>query len=499
MKRIISAAAAAVMLTGCAAGDGSSAENSSAAKTAEKTELVWMTGADMPYQDDLNDYLASAGYNFYIKLKTITNDFESIFDGKGKLTEDFWTGCYRAELIAALDEGADSIDTSCWFENSYLSYAEKGLLEPLGQYLESERGEELYSYFPRKYWQNLTYNSEIYGVDSWLNCLQSDISFYFNSEIAADMTVEDLGGDCFSALDKAAELCRENGAMFVIQSLDALANWVDYDFVTSCIYIDDSGRTANIYESEFAEKLFEKIAKYYNSGEFVNDVEVGSKLPDEVLGETHSTVAAECYNGFMTSEDFGISTMVDNFGTLRLANSAHTKLTANVPVTGIYSGSENKEQAFEAICAFMCDSEFINTLNYGAGYTETDGCASYSEYCGIPMGNVAEMLPIEGMSPANIGKKKKDSLAGKQVSRYSEFSFNAENVQKEIIDIYNLTLNINDDFLKRKTDDTENAAISAKEYLDELNASLYAADLQDVLDEVDRQLEEYNETHDTDN
>ena len=40
---------------------------------------------------------------------------------------------------------------------------------------------------------------------------------------------------------------------------------------------------------------------------------------------------------------------------------------------------------------------------------------------------------------------------------------------------------------------------TGKEYLDKLNDDLNSAGLQDILDEVNRQLEEYNETHNTDN
>lgn len=469
----------------------------------DKPTLIWLTGTDMPYEDDINDYLDSAGYDFHIQFKTISNDFEKMFDGEGKLTNNFWTACYQHELVTELSSGgtADIIDTNCWFENSYLSYVEKDLLEPLNDYLNSEKGQELYSYFPQNYWQALTYNDKIYGVDSWLSCLQTDVSFRFNNDILSenDLTAADLGSDVFSALDKIAELCKANNAVFGIQSLDTLANWTDYDFITNCVYIDENGKAANIYESDFAQKLFDKIAEYYNSGEFVNDAAIGSRLPEEVLGETHSSIAAQCKNGFVTSEEVGLSTKVGNAKALYLSNFAHKRLSSNVPVTGIYSGSQNKDLAFEALSAFMCDREFINILNYGAGYTETDGCASYEQYNGMPMGNAVEMLPIGGLSPVDIGRKMKEALNDRVVSDYSQFSFHTDNVHQQVIDVYDLTLNINDDFLKNSTGDKENTKINAKEYLDKLNKELYSAGLQDILDEANKQLEAYNEAHNTDN
>ncbi|WP_295213222.1 DUF3502 domain-containing protein [Ruminococcus sp.] len=499
MKISIALLAAALSLSSCTASNPNSTESIPTSRpdiSADKTALIWLTGTDMPYENDLNDYLDSAGYDFHIQFKTIANDLENMFDGSGKLTNNFWTSCYQYNLISELSSGtADIIDTSCWFENSYLSYAEKDLLEPLDSYLESENGQTLYSSFPQDYWQNLTYNGKIYGVDSWLICLQTDIAYQLNNDIVpSDLTADDLGDDCFSALDKIAALCRSTDTVFGIQSLDSISSWTDYDFITNYIYIDENGKAANIYESDFALKLFEKIAEYYNSGQFLNGIDLGSKLPDEVLGETHSTTAAQCKNGFVTSEDFGISTKVGNSKALCLSNSAHTKLSSNVPVTGIYSGSKNKDLAFEALSAFMCDSEFINILNYGAGYTNTDGCASYAEYSGMPMGNVTKMLPIGGLSPADMGEKMLSALDCKQVSPYSQFSFHTDNVRQQILDIYDLTLNINDNFLKSKTDGAS-ATINAKEYLDQLNKSLYDAGLQDILDEANKQLEEYNETH----
>lgn len=503
MKRIVSlllAAATALSLAGCndeeqKNSDSSSiAENTSSVNTVgsenqegfvkdpNKPTLVWLTYMQMTYEDDLNEYLDEAGYDFYISFQSV--------DGGDNIDEE-------GAAQTAKSAGADIIDTHSMFENSYPAFAQSGLFEPLDNYLaDTESGKELYEFMPESYWENLRYEGEIYGVDSWLTCLQSDIEFELNNPICEELDIgaSDFEGDYLAALDMVAEICAENDLVFGIHSLETLSSWIDREFINGFIYIDENGNAANIYESEAALQLFEKIAEHYDSGYFSNGNEIGEKSIAEVLGYTRSTTAAEGRNGFVSSDDEGIDT-TSGVASLSVCNNRHSSLGTSYNATGIYSGSDNKDLAFEAVCALMTDEEFINILNYGKGPVINNGCASKDEYGGMPMGNAALMLSVEGRAPADRGEKMYNELALRQAGEYSGFYFDTENVDAQIEEINNMLFEINDEFIPLREDENgnpiEGLEINAQEYLADLNARLYDAGMQDILDEANRQLEEF--------
>lgn len=70
--------------------------------------------------------------------------------------------------------------------------------------------------------------------------------------------------------------------------------------------------------------------------------------------------------------------------------------------------------------------------------------------------------------------------------------FDTTNVSDKILAVDKVLKTIDYDFPSKEYK-------TGKEYLDKLNDDLNSAGLQDILDEVNRQLEEYNETHNTDN
>ena len=143
----------------------------------------------------------------------------------------------------------------------------------------------------------------------------------------------------------------------------------------------------------------------------------------------------------------------------------------------------------------MTDEEFINILNYGKVPVINNGCASKDEYGGMPMGNAALMLSVEGRAPADRGEKMYNELALRQAGEYSGFYFDTENVDAQIEEINNMLFEINDEFIPLREDENgnpiEGLEINAQEYLADLNARLYDAGMQDILDEANRQLEEF--------
>ena len=111
------------------------------------------------------------------------------------------------------------------------------------------------------------------------------------------------------------------------------------------------------------------------------------------------------------------------------------------------------------------------------------------------MGNAALMLSVEGRAPADRGEKMYNELALRQAGEYSGFYFDTENVDAQIEEINNMLFEINDEFIPLREDENgnpiEGLEINAQEYLADLNARLYDAGMQDILDEANRQLEEF--------
>lgn len=169
------------------------------------------------------------------------------------------------------------------------------------------------------------------------------------------------------------------------------------------------------------------------------------------------------------------------------------KIYTSSKALGICALSDNKYLAFDAICEVMTNKELNDLLCFGTDYDIINGCIKpYGYYNTMGVENRLIRYPFYGVNDPNSNEKYHEAITDFKLSKSVGFCFDTTNVSDKILAVNKVLKTIDYDFPSKEYK-------TGKEYLDKLNDDLNSAGLQDILDEVNRQLEEYNETHNTDN
>lgn len=456
----------------------------------DKTILVWAIDNGIRYEDEVNQYLTTElDSEYVICFKDYSYNNEEMIDENGK-----WIKSYSELLEEDInnDDQIDIISTGTryvgydTFMNPYKYFAQKGWFEPLDNYLaETGTGTELTNLTSSNYWDGMRFNGIVYGFDGTLTCLGSSVGYSFNSELCDNLEIDinEFRGSYESTINNIFEICENNDLQFSIRYLDSMRLYSDYDFITSCIYIDDEGKAANIYESSKAKKLFNIIEKG-----FANNCVATNRAYDlnSYFGELSTgAIGAYSRDGVKTSEYFGLSVGSNTVEAYTVYPEHNKTIHAATEATGICSSSMYKDMAFDALSNVMTNRELNNLICYGSNYNVVDGCARTEAYYNtLNVDNMLIRTPLEGVQSPDMNKLAKEVLDNSVVSPFAGFYFDTSNVAQQILDVESVVLSIPDEFPSEEYSD-------ADEYLDYLNKRLYDAGLQDILDDANRQLEDF--------
>lgn len=457
----------------------------------DKTILVWALIDAIRYEDDINQYLTTELDSDYVICFKSYEEYDIDITAE----ESGWTGSYFSLLEEDVSNGEQTDILSSGvryigydsFTDSYRHLASEGMLEPLDEYLEeTDMGKELKNSVPDNYWESLKYNGSVYGFDGSLTCLGSSVGYNFNSELCDKLGIDtdEFRGSYENTAGKIFDVCKKNGLTFSVHYLDSMEMYLDDDFITMCVYIDDEGRAANVYESDETKKLFKAVEKGYSE----NCVQVG--LPydlDSYFGEcTAGSIGGYSRDGVKTNEFYGLSTGDNTVEAYAVYPVKNKELHSAAEATGICSSSEYKDMAFDALATVMTDKKLNDLICYGTDCEIADGLATPGGYYSTPRGvdNMLIRTPFNGVQSSEMNKSAREALENSAVSPFAGFYFDTSNVSKQILAVDDIVLSVSDEFPTEKYSDAE-------EYLDYLNERLYDAGLQDILDEANRQLEEY--------
>ena len=232
----------------------------SGCRNAEKgTENViyitcaWGQGMDEEKTSYVNDYLKAAGCDYTIEYITF-----------GDATKPYSVDDYCTDVMNYAKENPVDIFFASTTANSidmvaYNIFIENDLLEPLDEYLESDKGRELYSCIPVARWESIRRNGHIYGVSGYYSEACTSPAVIFSKKLLEKYgySEEDVNcgiGELSSIVRTISEGEADNPEYTAIFTLNWLMDQWPSLYIPNAylgyIGINDEGRAECIFANE---------------------------------------------------------------------------------------------------------------------------------------------------------------------------------------------------------------------------------------------------------
>ena len=461
------------------------------AKYPDKTVLVWVIDETLydrhaPFPSAaLNEYLDKNGYDFAVCFKPV--DWDS---------DEYFPDPMLIEIKKLLDAG-ERIDIISPTLN-YSSYVYDGMYEPLDEYLETEIGQGLCQALPEKFLESLRINGSIYGLSGDVNfALSPDRGYYVNAALAEKYGY-DVNKPILEQLDilKAVKENEKKTDVFsTYVSLDNIVTFENVRMLSSAVYWNDETHSAelSIDNPKYIEwlRLFDTLKK---EG-LLNIVRL--RTADSFFIMTESVCGGGVAYADMKPVKVDYSENYSgNYVTAIPVFKAETMVRNMVRATGIYSGSENKDEAFELLAKIYTDPDLNNLMVYGVE----------GENYTLENGFVKEIKVSDGfnVNPFNTYRFANQMICYRSIDnpftpeQYTEIYENAE-VYGDIDflpDPTNILSELSAEYIAADNISLPKEKENLDDILAEYREGLYAAGVQKIIDECNKQYEEYKEEKD---
>ncbi|MCD8154215.1 MAG: ABC transporter substrate-binding protein [Clostridiales bacterium] len=410
-------------------------------------------------------------------------------------------------------EAREEIDLMpCMQVKTLLHYVSQGTIAPLDELLEDE-GKDILAVYPDKEWEPLRLNGEIYAVSPMQEITNYE-GFLVREDILAalQITLEEIVGDynyeknvSIEAIDEmltpvlemvaASSEILEDGTY--VRDKKIVSGAADYGGVFSqCQLIDYEGfgntfgvtvnqsdQIVNLYETEEYISMAKLVQKWqqagyiYNLDEKITENSVKVYQNGDALGVFSDTTPGKAESLTYSS---GYST-----ASITLTK---TCLTSELQLMGnwvIPENSSKKTAAMKILNLMYSDADYVNLYLYGIEgihYTLNKDesvhkiSEDYNQSMKWMFGNGYLALKEEGI----VETQTEDSE--KEYSRYYGFVYNGQDLEEEISSLQKIL----DNYLP----DIENGIVEDVDAsLEEMNQKLYAAGLQEVMADKQKQLD----------
>lgn len=492
MKRKIrrAAAAAAVVLAVCilAACLGKTEKNEQGMEVAE---LIWYqvgeTQKDDPaVLDAVNEYIQE---KIGVKLN-IRKVGWSEYNQKLQVlmqTGDPWDLCF----------------TSSW-TNDYLQNAQKGVFLQLDDLLKKQ-GKQMYDQMDVRFWEAAKVGGKIYGVPSEKeigNCpvwvFTKEYVDKYNIPYEEIHALEDL--EPWLALIKE----KEPGVIPLYLTKDFTApTYMDKICDPLGIEYDDTSlKVKNVFETEKMQSVLTTMRRYYLSGYINKDASVASD--DKAVRRFVTKGDGQPYAELIWGKDLGYEVVVSQIMDTKITNAS-----ARGAMTAVNQHSRHPEKAVELLNLIHTDEYLRNLLNYGIEGVHWDkfvpdakevqaakGKAYVYDFkiklrenavkdYSVPywvQGGLFNTYVLDN-EPLDKWAAVREFNDASQKAPSFGFDFNLETVSVQAASFRNVL----DEFGKA----LYTGSVDPKEYLPQLQKKLETAGIQDVMDEMQRQIDNW--------
>lgn len=333
-----------------------------------KTKLVYLTNYDTTFtttEDDpriydeiyienaVNEYLDKNGYDFYVDFV-----MNGEFDFK---TGELYPNMDVYQSMLKNNEQVDIVNTGLGmsamggYGDTFHLFVEKGYLEPLDDYFQTDHGKEFYDKFDDMVWKQTIDDGVIYGKTTDYTLAQSlvllpnqDACEKYGVVVNEIQNLEDIEPYLKTLADEGKQgLLLDSTCELYYQ----MAGFCRYKGV----YINvEKGLAENIFENEKALKYFKTISEYSEKRYLSNSV-----------------------NAFGDDCIFSLSpAMPLYYDSSKIVSSGYLQQEELNGVVGISSSSENKETAFELLALLNTDEQLADMIYNGVegrNYAVKDG------------------------------------------------------------------------------------------------------------------------------
>lgn len=453
----------------------------------DKICLNWvkMSGVgDIPddVSKEFNKKLVEKGYDFVVNFSSLD-----------KMNDEY------QKAIRTMKKNNDEVDilycdfgVGGQYSTTYDDCVRDGIYESLNSYLDSESGEKLYKSRDAKLWNSVNINGKIYGIDSG-GPRGSSTYLIFNKKLVdqyqIDLSrfsgkIEDLG----SMLNKVYE-GEKNNKKFSTFAIDENVHDIGlYDYISEAVGVrldKPEAVAVNLFKDDYLVNYFTAIKKYYDAGYLKS----ASGVRNNFFVTTWSDIGPNTYskiaiNNIFKDDGRSIDVIPIKISDAYVANQYNA-------VTGIASWSKHKTEAFELLTLLNTDSEFANLLAYGfkgKDYNLIDGKVKLTKddqmlfWRAFLYTNQQIIYPNQD-EPLTKRKDIEEYQLTVKASPILGFRFNPSNVINEI----NATDSVISQYGMLWTGQEEDLEST----LHKLNSELKEAGIDKVVEEVNRQLNEW--------
>lgn len=356
----------------------------------------------------------------------------------------------------------------------------RGLLEPLDDYLQSGQGRLLYQHFNEKLWESMKINQTIYGISNKSE-VYTPASLLINEEIAQDAGLT-LPRE-INSLDELRPVLEQisqqpEEIIPLVYSGDDVRDLMDYTYFNSGIAVDyDAGDTPyafNPFEKAEVTTLLDDLSTLLENGHWggrrVNDrdflglITVPNPLnspESELMLRKERSVQVEAYQ------------LNDPF--------IHPIRSS---LTGIASWSEHQDEAFDLLIRLNTDPELANLFYYGIEgehYELEDGVVTVLDHDKRVPGYHSPVNPFIVYPEAGKREMTQEPLITAELSPLVGFELDQTKIEDELIEIQSI--------YEKYADIWSVRGIDIDEQLKAVNQELKEAGIDQVLEEINRQLQ----------
>ena len=360
--------------------------------------------------------------------------------------------------------------------NPYYYQAEQEYLEELDERLKDERYSEYYNSLPQKFWDSYKYNGHIYGIDNSFSTLYPDSGYFIDKDALekAGVTPEELAKSPAEISDVLKKINKATGQKMDYYLAFFTDSFYPAENITIGIAIKD-GKAINVFETQEALDFYTSVNKLKDDG--IAFIDFGGDTKSGIIDERGS---------------YGIVVDDKLLNRVKVFYRQNNFLRTPTFTIGVCKNSKNKDMAFDFLMHYMFDKEINNIITYGEKdkdyQIEEDGSVR------IPVNSEGNMF-----EPDTVHNNPMISLPcyNTLVEIYPR-DFYSLYESAEVLDgvgfLFDATP-VADKYhaVQNEIQKFSCSATDVKDKLDRFNQKLRDAGLDDVLEEINKQLEAFYE------
>lgn len=452
------------------------------------TETVYSDAEVM----QLNELLSENGYDFQVQMRQIPS---ALFDD-----------VTPAELLTALREEEIAVDIIPAYSRYVREAAAEGELVDLTEYLETDAGNDLKAVLADQIYEVAGYQDGVYAVGNlyapepagWAASTElmekyglaaDDLAKPLTEleEVFAKVTEGEKENESFAAFSFVPVYLMCNLPVWTYSLGFPIGYWTDGDGEEICV--------VNLFDTEEMRELAGTLNDYYQKG-YVR--ESGDQITEEDF------LMQADYNGFpiFRSDSLDTWTNVNGITLTRIPYYEQDTTALNCKLSCIAQSSGYQDEAFAFLNFIYTDQDAANLLRYGIeneDYVVTDEGVEMegleSEYTVFhkSLGSVFASSVITPFETSEKTEINMDTLSTVKSNPLYGFTFDASAVEEEAAAVSELYLDNNAMrglFLFEPSNSMFDVS-DWEEYYDSFNNALKEAGIDAVVEEMNRQIQEY--------